>query len=102
MNKLDIYIKAIFLSKVAYIIMTLINLYLKFKYTKSSYLNNKILFWKTRFEFIFILLMSILLIYLFNPRYDKSILIEGEAKTVFFMLGITLLLTSIWDLYGIF
>ena len=98
MNKYDIYIKTIYYCKIGYIITTLINLYLKFKHTKSPDLNKQISFWNTRFDFIFKLLISFLLIYLFNSRNDNGVLIEGETKTVLFMLGITLLLSSIWNL----
>jgi hypothetical protein len=105
MKKIDIYIKLIILFKTCFIIATVIELYLNFKSKKSSNLNKKssdlnkkISIWKKRFEFIFILLMAIFLIYLFNPRYDKSILIDGETKLVLFMLGITLLLILKWDL----
>lgn len=99
MNKFDIYITFIFLIKVGFVIMALLHIYLKSKGDEYSDLDKKILFWKRRFEFIFISLMSILLIYLFNPRTNKSILIDKETKTLLFLFGFILLITERWDLF---
>jgi len=76
MNKYDIYITFIFLIKVGFVVMAIIHIYLKAKGEEKSDLDKRILFWKERFEFIFIALMSILLIYVFNPRVDRTNLID--------------------------
>ena len=97
MNKFDIYITFIFLIKIGFIIMALTHLYLKLKHRENSDLDKKILYWKERFELIFILLMSLLLIYLFNPRYDKSTLIDRETKILLYLFGFILLITAKWS-----
>ena len=97
MNKFDIYITFIFLIKIGFITMVLIHLYLKLKHRENTDLDKKILYWKDRLEFFFKLLMSFLLIYLFNPRYDKSILIDRETKILLYMFGFVLLITSNWN-----
>lgn len=97
MNKFDIYITFIFLIKIGFITMVLIHLYLKLKHRENTELDKKILYWKDRLEFFFIVLMSFLLIYLFNPRYDKSILIDRETKILLYMFGFVLLITSNWN-----
>ena len=48
-------------------------------------------------EFIVTILISCLLIYLFNPLYPKLYLIDKETKIVLFLFGIILLLTSKWS-----
>ena len=97
MNKFDIYITFIFLIKIGFITMVLIHLYLKLKHRENTDLDKKILYWKDRLEFFFKVLMSFLLIYLFNPRYDKSILIDRETKKLLYMFGFVLLITSNWN-----
>lgn len=97
MNKFDIYITFIFLIKIGFITMVLIHLYLKLKHRENNELDKKILYWKDRLELFFIVLMSFLLIYLFNPRYDKSILIDRETKILLYMFGFVLLITSNWN-----
>jgi hypothetical protein len=98
MNKLNIYVIFIFLIKIGFIAMASTHLYLNLKHKGDSDLDKKILYWKDRFELIFTLLMSILLIYLFNPRYDRSIFIDREIKILLFAFGIITLVTSKWDI----
>lgn len=97
MNKFDTYITFIFLIKIGFLIMAITHVYLKFKNKDNSDLDKRILYWKERFEFIFILLMSVLLIYLFNPRHDRSILIDNETKILLYLFGFILLITANWD-----
>lgn len=99
MNNFDTYITFIFLIKIGFIIMTLTHLYLKLKEKEHTYLDKKILYWKDRFEFIFTTLMAVLLIYLFNPRHDKSILIDNETKILLYLFGFVLLITSDWNTF---
>jgi hypothetical protein len=99
MNKFDIYITFIFLVKIGFIITAITHVYLNFKGKSKSDLDNKILYWKERFEFIFIILMSILLIYLFNPRHDRSILIDHETKLLLYLFGFVLLITADWNTF---
>lgn len=99
MNKYDMYITFIFLIKIGFIIMAITHIYLKAKGEEKSDLDKKILFWKERFEFIFIALMSILLIYVFNPRVDRSILVDKETKILLYLFGFILLITAKWDIF---
>lgn len=99
MNKFDIYVTFIFLIKVGFIIMSVAHIYLKVRDKDKSELDKKILYWKERFEFVFIALMSILLIYMFNPRLDRSILIDKETKLLLYLFGFVLLITAKWDIF---
>ena len=79
--------------------MAVSHIYLKSKGEEKSDLDKKVLYWKERFEFIFIALMSILLIYLFNPRSNKNITIDRETKILLYLFGFILLLTAKWDIF---
>lgn len=99
MKNYNIYVTFIFLIKIGFILMALLHVYLKFKGKEQSALDKKILYWKERFEFIFIALMSALLIYIFNPRTNNSILIDKETKLLLFLFGFVLLITAKWDIF---
>ena len=60
--------------------------------------NDTISFYKNKTEFIYMALMAILLVYTFNPRSNISV--TKESKTLFFVMGIVLLVTADWrDFY---
>ena len=43
--------------------------------------------------------MAGLLIYLFNPRNDRSILITHETKILLYLFGFILLITADWNVF---
>ena len=51
---------------------------------------------KNRFEFIFIFLMAILLIVIFNPLVDQNIMINKHTKLLLFIYGIIILINAEW------
>lgn len=99
MTKYNIYVTFIILIKIGFILMSVTHIYLKAKGQEKSDLDENILYWKDRFEFIFIALMALLLIYTFNPRTDRSILIDNETKLLFYLFGFVLLITAKWDIF---
>jgi hypothetical protein len=96
MEKFNMYITFIILIKVGFIILAVSHLYLKIKHKDHTETDKKILFWKERLEFIFIALMAVLLIYLFNPRTERSVLIDYETKLLLYLFGFILLITAKW------
>lgn len=96
MNYLTSYIYLIFLIKFIFIILAVIYLYLKAKKKDNTNLGKKIEYWKERTELVFIILMSLLLIYLFNPRTPQTVIINGNPKILLFLFGIVLLITANW------
>jgi hypothetical protein len=96
MNKYDMYISLIFAIKIAFILMTVSHIYMKATSKMNTDLDKKIVYWKDRLEFIFIALMSILLIYVFNPRRDRTVMIDGETKLLFYLFGFVLMITGKW------
>jgi hypothetical protein len=112
MTFLEIYIFFIFLIKLIFIILAITNLYLNKqipveekenqenkktdKIKKQIELREKIENWKKHIELLFKFTMSILLIYIFSPRYNRVHLINYEAKLLFFLFGIILIVTAQW------
>ena len=99
MDKYNIYITFIIIVKVAFVFLAISHIYLKVKGKENSETDKQIIFWKERLEFIFITLMAILLIYLFNPRTDKSVLIDSETKILLYLFGFILLITAKWQIF---
>jgi hypothetical protein len=99
MNYYTLYIYFIFAVKVGFIVMAITHIYLKFKGNEGSDLDKKIEYWKERFEFVFVFLMALLLIYLFNTRHDRSIMIDHETKILLFLFGFVLIITADWGLF---
>jgi hypothetical protein len=97
MDKFNIYITLVFMIKLGFFLMALTHIYLKVKGESDSDLDKKIVYWKERFEFIFILLMALILIYLFNPRTDRIVMIDGETKILLYLFGFILLITAKWS-----
>ena len=96
MEKFNIYITFIILIKVGFVILAVSHLYLKLKHKDHTETDKTILFWKERLEFIFIALMALLLIYLFNPRTDRNVVIDYETKLLLYLFGFVLLITAKW------
>ena len=58
----------------------------------------KLIYWKERTEFVFIVSMALLLIYHFNPRSSRPS-ITSETGLLFFLFGWVLIITSDWSLF---
>lgn len=99
MNKYDLYIYLIFAVKICFILMSTSHVYMRVAGKMDSDLDKKFIYWKERFEFIFVILMAILLIYLFNPGKDRMVMIDGETKILLYLFGFVLLITSDWSLF---
>jgi uncharacterized protein involved in response to NO len=99
MIKFDSYISIIIFVKFLFIIMAITHLYLKATGQKDSDLDKRIVYWKERFEFIFVFLMAILLVYLFDIRHDRTGLIGRHTKLLLYLFGFVLLITAKWALF---
>jgi hypothetical protein len=70
--------------------------------TFSHEYDELILYWKHMSEFIFILSMSILLIYHFFPDrsfIQKPILVDKETRLLFVLYGTILIFTADWTVF---
>jgi hypothetical protein len=90
------YLTFIIIVKVSFLILAAAHIYLKVKGKANSETDKKIEYWKERLEFVFVVLMAMLFIYLFNPHTGKSILITSETKILLYLFGLFLLITANW------
>jgi hypothetical protein len=92
---LDFYVFFLIIIKCIFVAAALGHLVLA--HTDSSFdkYDEKLLYWKERTEFIFIVSMSILLIYYFHPII-KSGTMSSETKLLF---GWILLVTANWKIF---
>ena len=96
---LDIFIFFIILVKIVFIISAIGHVFLSHSTnSKAKNIDPKLLYWKERTEFVFIVSMAILLIYHFNPRFAKKPIGE-ETSILFFLFGWILIFTSKWSLF---
>jgi hypothetical protein len=59
-------------------------------------------YWKHVSEFIFIIGMSILLIYYFTPEHkiiQKPIIVDKETRLLFVLYGVILIFTANWSIF---
>ena len=96
MDKYTLFIYLIFAVKLCFVSISVTHIYLKVKGESDSDLDKKVFYWKERFEFIFLLLMATLLIYLFSPGKERNVMIDGETKVLLYLFGIVLLITAKW------
>jgi len=97
MKYFNMYITFAFFVKILFIILAVINIFLKLKGKGDSKLDIKIEYWKQRVEFVFVASMALLMIYLFAPTTNRLQQIDKETKLLFFLFGIILLITAKWD-----
>lgn len=90
------YLNAIFIIKILFILLAVVHLYLNLWHKVNPELDEKVVFWKERVEFVFVFLMACLLIYLFYPPFNKGLSVSGETKLLLYLFGIVLLITAKW------
>ena len=96
MTSYNAFITFIIIIKIIFVIFAVSHVYLKIKGEENSKTDKTAVYWKERLEFIFKILMAILLIWLFNPRTQKAVLIEGETKLLLYLFGFILIITAEW------
>lgn len=99
MKLFDSYVILVFIVKIVFILLAITKLVLHVKKSKDKKLIAAVDFWKERMEFVFIALMSVLLIYVFYPRANHITLLDTESKLLFYLFGFILLLSAKWELF---
>ena len=99
-DALNVYILFIVFIKVIFGLTTLSHIYVaKISKKTNKELDEKIIFWRKRAEFVFIASVSIVLILTFNPLYKFPIEVSSEMKFLFFVLGMILMSRAEWKLF---
>jgi len=99
MSWLNAYILFIIILKIIFVFLTFITLYNRARGKKYTEENQTIMYWKERTEFVFIIAMAGLLIYVFNPRSTKPVPLTSETRLLFYLFGFVILLTADWDIF---
>lgn len=92
----DYFIVFILLIKLIYGILISIHLYLKIKGRDGDKYDSKIVFYKDQLEVVFVISMSILLLYLFYPKHVNPPEIDTQTRLLLFLYGIIILFTLDW------
>jgi len=95
MNYYQLYIHFLILLKMLIILLALMHFHYKRNHQIKQQEETE--YWKSRIEFVFVVCMSILLIYLFSPTRSSSTLVTGETKILLFLFGFILLITAKWE-----
>lgn len=95
MKNYDIYVIMVIIVKIIFIILAISGLYIKHKKPADQALLTKVDSWKSVAEFIFVAMMSFLLIYLFNPRNDRIHMIDKETKILLYLYGFIIFILSL-------
>ena len=69
------------------------------KYSDVKIFDKTLLYWKPRFELLFFISTSILLIYYFNPRENRIHRIDYETSFILFLFGWITIITANWGLF---
>ncbi len=92
----DYFIVFILLTKLIYGILVATHIYLKIKGRDDEY-DSRIVFYKDQLEVVFVISMSILLLYLFYPRHINPPEIDTQSRLLLFLYGIIILFTLDWS-----
>ena len=84
------FIKCIFLGSSIYY------QFLKQRHPDDKNTIKKVLLYKEQSDFLLNIMMSLLLIYLFNPMFGNTDKVDGETKRLLTIFGFALILTSNW------
>jgi hypothetical protein len=95
---LDFYVFFLIIIKTIFVIAALGHLVLSHTTSSIDKYDAKLVYWKERTEFIFIVSMAMLSIYYFHP-YIKSGPMSSETRLLFFLFGWVLLVTAKWKIF---
>ena len=100
-NIIEFIIYIIIIIKILFLITTIGHIILSHtrKQTpKTKEFDEKFLEWKQKFEFVFIVMMSCLLIFIFTPWRDNAHYMTSTMKFLFYLFGFILILSADWNL----
>ena len=92
------FVTFLFIVKILFVILALVHIYLKQSGKEDSSANETVLFWKERCEFVFIIGVSLLLMFFFFPWRKIQMEPTFEMKFLFFVYGIIILINVDWKI----
>jgi uncharacterized membrane protein len=92
----NIFILFIFFIKIIYFILTIFARWCKER-DKEKY--EKLEFWRNHVEFLFTMLLCILIIIIFNPFINNLYLLNTEAKILLVTYAFLTIITADWNIF---
>jgi len=92
-------IYSILVVKVVFVITAVLHFILEFQGKRFDALDDIIVYFKDRVDFIFTFMMSVLIVYLFYPYHKIPVELDKETKTLLWLFGIVLIFTADWKLF---
>ena len=92
------FITFLFIVKILFFVLALVHIYLKRTGKEDSQMNETVLFWKDRCEFVFIIGVSLLLMIFFFPGRKIEMEPTFEMRFLFFVYGIIILINVDWKI----
>lgn len=99
MNKYDYFIAYIVLNKILFVLFGVWHFFLVRENAGETELSYKLNVWKEYFEFMFVISMALLCLYLFNPIVDVRPAINYETRVLLFVFGWIVFINCKWDLF---
>uniref|UniRef100_A0A6C0HGQ6 Uncharacterized protein n=1 Tax=viral metagenome TaxID=1070528 RepID=A0A6C0HGQ6_9ZZZZ len=93
------YIYSILVVKILFVVTAILHFILQFQGKSVGAIDEIIIFWKDRIDFIFTFMMSVLIVYLFYPYHKIPVVLDKETKTLLWLFGIVLIFTANWRLF---
>jgi hypothetical protein len=103
MSLFRIYLYLIICVKITFLFFSLRHLYFRaliIKNPKNDEYKKKlddVIQYKNQTEFIFSIMMGLLIIFIFNPNHKNEIYLNNEAKLLLYLFGIIIIITSDWS-----
>lgn len=99
MDNFTKFIYLILITKFLFIALSALFVILKIKKLNNTPLAQNLIYWIERLEFIFTILMAVLLVYIFNPHKNRLYRINNETKLLLFLFGYVLIFTAKWNIF---
>ena len=99
MNSYTLYLTLIVLIKLGFYLMIFTDIYLKLKGDSKSKLYKTTIIWEKKLEFIYIILVGLLMIFLFNQFNPRLNMITKETQVILFVTGIIFTIRSKWYVF---
>lgn len=96
---IELTIRIAIFVKLLFIFSSLYGIYLISKKMEDTEVYEEVEYWKHRFEFIFIVMISALTMYFFSPLTGNTLKFDKETKFLFFVFGLILLIQAKWKLF---
>jgi hypothetical protein len=99
MSSYDFFIAYIILNKLLFVFFGVWHFVIVRENVGETELSYKLNIWKEYFEFMFVISMALLTLYLFNPILEVRPAINFETRVLLFIFGWIVLLNCKWELF---